>query len=590
MRTALLLATLLVACKPPATPTDDLPVTVTILAMNDFHGALYEEPLPENPGTAIGGLPWVAGALEALRAEDPDLVLLDAGDIFQGSWPVNATQGRGSIEALNLIGVDAAAVGNHDFDYGGVEGGHSKRGALEAAGERAQFAWLAANIHQADEQRWQPPGFAPWTVIERKGKRLGVIGLSTTDTPQTTLLEHVDDLTFADPVQSVKALLPEIEAADVDALILLGHLTGKCEPKGYLELGEPCTPGEEVGRLLTELPEGTFAAMVLGHTHTLLAHRVGDTYLLSGRARGHVLGRLDLVIGRDGVDPEASNLHQPWALTHAPVDPGCDEGEYDLATRDLGGREVTPSAPALELVRQLETEAGSLCTAVGCTAAPLQRSRTEESEVGNLATDAMAWALPEADIAIQNSGGLRANLPQGVLRREHLQAVMPFDNRILTVEMTGAQVELMFRIGSSGAHGILQVSGARYHFDPDATGGTDVDADGAIATWERDRLCSVTVGDEPLDPGATYRVAITDFLFGGGDHLAPAFDGVTEVTEGPLLREVLFGYPATLEHCIGEHGPLVDPDAPRISIAPCETGPPSGGTGKAGSLPGGDPG
>jgi 2',3'-cyclic-nucleotide 2'-phosphodiesterase (5'-nucleotidase family) len=227
---------------------------------------------------------------------------------------------------------------------------------------------------------------------------------------------------------------------------------------------------------------------------------------------------------------------------------------------------------------------------VGCTAAPLQRSRTEESEVGNLATDAMAWALPEADIAIQNSGGLRANLPQGVLRREHLQAVMPFDNRILTAEMTGAQVELMFRIGSSGAHGILQVAGARYHFDPDATGGTDLDADGAIATWERDRLCSVTVGDEALDPGATYRVAITDFLFGGGDHLAPAFDGVTEVTEGPLLREVLFGYPATLEHCIGEHGPLVDPDAPRISIAPCETGPPSGGTGKAGSLPGGDPG
>ncbi|MBW2257611.1 MAG: metallophosphatase, partial [Deltaproteobacteria bacterium] len=380
MRTASLMVALLVACKPPATPTDDLPVTVTLVAMNDFHGALYEEALPGDPETAIGGLPWVAGALDTLREEEPDLVLLDAGDIFQGSWPVNATQGRGAIDALNLIGVDASAVGNHDFDYGGVEGGHPKRGALEAAGERARFAWLTANIHEADGERWQPPGFAPWTVIERKGKRLGVIGLSTTDTPQTTLFENVDDLTFADPVQSVEALLPEIEAADVDALILLGHLTGQCEPEGYLELGEPCIPDEEVGQLLTELPEGTFDAMVLGHTHTLLAHRVGDTFLLSSRARGHVLGRLDLVIGKDGVEPDASRLHEPWALTHAPVDPGCDEGAYDLAARDLGGREVTPSAPALELVQRLEAEAGSLCTEVGCAATPLQRSRTEESE------------------------------------------------------------------------------------------------------------------------------------------------------------------------------------------------------------------
>jgi len=573
MRIAPLLVALLAACKPPAAPTDEAPATVTLVAMNDFHGALYEEALPGSPDVAIGGLPWVAGALDTLREEVPDLVLLDAGDVFQGSWPVNATQGRGAVEALNLLGVDASVVGNHDFDYGATPDGDSKRGALEAAAREARFVWLAANIYKADGTRWQPPGFAPWTVIERRGKRLAVIGLTTTETPQTTLLENVDDLTFADPVQTVRDLLPEIEAADVDALILLGHLTGQCEPKSYLELGEPCIPGGEVGRLLTELPEGTFDAMLLGHTHTLLAHRVGDTFLLSDRTRGHLLGRLDLVIGKDGVDPDASRLHQPWALTHAPVDPGCDEGTYDLAPQELGGRLVTPDAAALELVRRLEAEAGSLCTVVSCAAMPLERSRTEESAIGDLATDAMAWALPEADVAIQNSGGLRANLPQGVLRREDLQAVMPFDNRIFLLEMTGAQLETLFRIGSSGAHGILQVSGARYHFDPEITGGSDLDGDGEIAEWERDRLCSVTVGDRPLDSKATYKVAITDFLYGGGDHLGPAFRGVPILKEGPLLREVLFEYPPTLDHCIAEDGPLVDPDAPRISIGPCDAEP-----------------
>src|SRR6187399_422457 len=108
MRLIPLTVAALVACKPPAAPVDDTPVTLRIVAMNDFHGGLYEESVKGVDGVA-GGLPWLHGAVQALRAEDPDLVLLDGGDAFQGSWPVNATKGRGSVLALNLIGVDAAA-------------------------------------------------------------------------------------------------------------------------------------------------------------------------------------------------------------------------------------------------------------------------------------------------------------------------------------------------------------------------------------------------------------------------------------------------------------------------------------------------
>lgn len=568
MRPVALILPALIACKPPAPATPPEPVTLRIAAINDFHGGLYEQRDRKDNSVALGGLPWLVGAMDSLRAQDPELLVLDGGDLFQGSWTVNATKGRGSVDALAMVGLDAAAVGNHEFDYGGIEGGHPLRGALEAQAARAPFAWLSANIYQGDE-RYLPEGIAPWVMLHKKGLKIAVIGLTTVETPQTTLLAGVADLTFLDGTEAVNRVLPEVQAQNPDVMVLVAHLTGQCAPKAYLELGEPCRPNGEIGRLLDELPAGTFDVMVLGHAHTLLAHREDDTFLLENRANGHAIGLVDLVVGRDGVDLDASTLHEPWGLTHEPVDPGCDEGEYDLSPRDVGGRLITPSAEALALVRTLEAEAGSLCSEIGCSDKALTRSRTAESEVGNVVADASLQAIEGADFAIANSGGLRADLPMGTLRREDMQAVMPFDNRLFAVKMTGEQVRTLFRLGSAGAHGLLQVSGASYHFDDTITGGSDLDGDGTIGDWERDRLCSVQIGGAPLDPEATYTAIVTDFLYGGGDHMAHAFEGTTVTTEGPLLREVLYDYPSTLGACLPAATSQVDPAHPRVRIGPC---------------------
>src|SRR5690606_15432283 len=106
MRLPIWLPVALLACRPPAALPDDPTVTLRIVAMNDFHGGLYEETVKGVDGQVLGGLPWLAGAVGALRAEDPDLLLLDGGDFYQGAWPVNATKGRGSVASLNLLGVD----------------------------------------------------------------------------------------------------------------------------------------------------------------------------------------------------------------------------------------------------------------------------------------------------------------------------------------------------------------------------------------------------------------------------------------------------------------------------------------------------
>src|SRR5262245_36945645 len=128
-----MLLPVLLACHPRPEPPPPAPVVLPIGAINDFHGALYEAPVRGDDAHRYGGLPWLVAAVRKAEADHPGLLLLDGGDAFQGSWPVNATRGTGAIQAFDLLGVDASAVGNHEFDYGGADGGDPLRGALEAA-------------------------------------------------------------------------------------------------------------------------------------------------------------------------------------------------------------------------------------------------------------------------------------------------------------------------------------------------------------------------------------------------------------------------------------------------------------------------
>lgn len=567
MRALPVLALLLSACPKPAPEAEKAPagpVTLHLAFVNDFHGGIYEQPAKDDKTKVMGGLPWLVGAVDALRAEHPDLVLIDGGDMFQGSWPINQSHGKGSASAFDLMGLDVAAVGNHEFDYGG---GDSRRLHLEAAAADAKFEWVTANIEHAGAP-WSPPGIVPTVMLERNGVKIGVIGLTTQDTPSTTTKANVADLTFLDPVATVAKHAAVLRSAGAKVIVVAGHLTGSCKerPPAWATPPAPCLPDGEIGRLLTELPKGTIDVIAAGHAHTLMAHRWDDTFVFEDRAEGTMIGRLDLVVGPDGIDRDASVVHPPWPLVHGKADPGCESGEYDMTPQDVGGRTVTPSAPALELVRALEAEAGSLCQEVGCATAPMARSREGESGVGDVVADAMLAAFPDADLAVQNSGGLRADLPGGKLRRQDLQAVMPFQNRLFEVEITGAKLLEMFRVGSSGSHGVLQVAGASYRFDPTKTGGTDLDGDGVVKDWETDKLCWAKVGGKPVDPAKTYRLVTTDFLLGGGDDFGTAYAGVKTVSEGDLLRDVLFAQVGARKECLPA---LPDAAAPRIERGPC---------------------
>ncbi len=578
-----LAASALLACsggttrgEPPASaPTPAAPSLrhLTLIATNDFHGALHELPDPHDATRAWGGLPWLAAAIDAVRAEGGEVLYVDGGDQFQGSWPVNATRGMGATLAMNLLGLDATCVGNHEFDYGPGVAEPGLRGALLEAGRAARFAWLSANIRHADSgERWQPEPFAPWTIIERGGVHVGVIGLSTQETPQTTLFRHVADLEFTDPVEAVREGIDALRADGAEVIVVTGHITGACGTRDFSTLGQPCELGGEIQSLMEGLPRGAIDVIVAGHEHAVMFARVDDTFVIANGAQGRFLGRIDLAVGPDGVDPDATVLHAPWPIEHARVDPGCEGSPFPLAPLDVGGRTLAPDADAVALVEQLEAEAGSLCDPIGCAARNLGRGSQRASELGNFSADAMLAAMPGADLALTNSGGLRADLPEGIVRRESLQAVMPFENRLLLVALTGTQLERLLRIGSSGQHGVFQVAGARYRYDPEAEGGDDLDGDDLVDVWESNRLCWVEVGGQPLDREATYGVVMTDFIFTGGDHSAAALAGARVLEEGALMRDALIDFAASQHECLGVDVATVDEAAPRIELGPCPGG------------------
>ena len=330
MRKTLTLALLLtIALIGVASPTPSLPRArnLTILYFNDIHGHLEPWKPDAKSDATIGGIARIATVVERIRRENRALrrstVLLQAGDILQGT-PLSAVyQGEPDIECFNIMGVDAMTLGNHEFDFG--------KSNVAKLVERADFPILSANVFWTDGR----PFARASTVVESNGLRVGILGLTTAETPSTTFPTNVADLTFDDPIRAARYAVPVLEP-HCDIVIALTHL------------GIP-----EDRRLAAAVP--AIDVIVGGHTHAKLItpERVGNTVIVQAQDYGRFLGRLDLRIEPDGrvlteraefkVRPydEVINLFQAEdvkklgprdvaALTRADYVLVCDVEQFDL--------------------------------------------------------------------------------------------------------------------------------------------------------------------------------------------------------------------------------------------------------------------
>ena len=507
-----------VAPPPPASTAE--PVHVVLVHTTDVHGWFnghVETPPGGGAGVLWGGLPTFASYVDVLReVHDGRVIVLDSGDMMQGTLESNLFEGAAVVRGFNRIGYEAAAVGNHEFDYGPLgedvvarKPGDDALGALKRNTEIAAFPFLSANM--VEKSTGKVPAWAkPYTIVSRGGARIGIIGLSTPDTPNVTMAANVVTLSFTDPVSATIEAAEELRAKGVDAVVVIAHMGGRCNR--FEDPNDPaaCEQEHEAMHYLRGLPPGTIDAFFAGHTHSKMRHYVNGVPSMQGLALGREFSTMDLWI--DTANNRVTKIEmRPQTMICSFVFEGTEEcdprngGGRNLVPRVFHGKTIKPSPRlAVALEPYLKQVAAKREQRVGIkVAAPFTRSYSGESPLGNLLADTIREGTG-SDIGFMNSGGIRADLVAGDLVYGDIFAVSPFDNFPAVVKMTGRQVRDFLLATTTGARGIMQVSGLRYVVDASQQG----DA----------RIVSATLPNgEELQLDKTYTVAMPDFVAGGGD-------------------------------------------------------------------------
>ena len=522
---------------PPSTPSSVTssraasPVHVVIVSTTDLHGWYGGH---QEGANHTGGLALFASYVSALReANGGRVVLVDSGDLFQGTLDSNFFEGEPIVKAYSHIGYAAAAVGNHEFDFGPVGPDAMPRnpaddplGALKRNASMATFPFLSANLTEKATGR-TPPWARRYLVVSSGGARIGIIGLSTPDTPNVTMPENVRSLAFGDPIPATVAAAKELRAQGADAIVVIGHMGGRCRNVD----GDPadtssCEQEQEAMRFLLALPAGTIDAYFGGHTHARMRQIVAGISAFQPAPFNEEFSTLDLTI-----DPAAhrviSSTLRPLTSICATVYSGtqqCDAKRAPagstLVPRMFEGKAIVADAGVAAILQPyIERVAAKRNEPLGIHSNGIfTRFYSRESTLGDLLTDAMRSSMG-TDIAVINSGGIRANLRTGDLVYSDLFDVSPFDNYPVAVTMSGRQIAEMLRLTGNGERGIMQVSGLKYTID--AAKGMDLPA------TQRDRIVSITLADgRAIDPKATYTVGMPDFLVAGGEGLSDLMKSV----------------------------------------------------------------
>lgn len=450
-----------VAASRPAFPTGVR--FLRIIGTNDFHGAL--EPRPDANGVRRGGAAYVASAIERARGECTprcETLLLDGGDIFQGTPASNLSYGRAVVEYYNRMGYAAAALGNHELDWG--------PDTLRARMRQAKFDILGANVRYVDgrDVEWIPND----TIVTRGRARIGIVGISTVATPVATRAANVAGLRFDQPAPIVDSIAAALRKRGADFVIVVAHAGASCARDGATN----CS-GEIIDfarRLTTKVD-----AIVAGHTHALVNAEVAEKPIVEARSSGRAIDVVDLTLDRYGNFPARHEVREIAADTLSP----------DPAVEAIVQRAVERVAPIVN--RHVAT-----------VATPLTR-QGGQYPLGNLIADAQRWA-GKGDVAIMNNGGIRTELRAGDATYGSLFEIQPFGNILYSLTMTGAQLRglLEAMLGKSSIND--HVSGMAIRFDPAGQPGS--------------RLVSVTMADgSPLSDDRTYNVIVNDFLATGGE-------------------------------------------------------------------------
>jgi 2',3'-cyclic-nucleotide 2'-phosphodiesterase (5'-nucleotidase family) len=542
-------------------------VHVQLLTFNDYHG--YLEPPTggdatlsaalDPTATLVGGGEYLATKLAMLRADHPYSVTATAGDLIGGSPFLSGLfHDEPSVESLNAMGLDVSGVGNHEFDEGLTEllrmqngGCHPVDGCYfpDQPYEGADFQWLAANVvyteNTSDWRKHEPPRTvlpATW-VRKMGGVKVGFIGMTLEGTPELVAQAGIQGLTFQDEVEAANRAAKQLHRQGVRTIVVLIH-EGGLQAGTYRDCVGISDPIATIAANLS--PKIDFIAS--GHTHQPYVCNIPDPN------------------GNPRMVTSASSFGRVVTETWLTINPRSGDVRRRLvtSTNHLVTRDVPKDPAQTAIIDKWKTISAPIANrVVGSVTANITRSpnRDTESGLANLIADAQLDATSgtpaNAQIALMNPGGVRADLTfsaisggeqPGEITYGEAFAVQPFGNLLVTVTMTGAQVELALeqQYIPTRSRPVLILGVSR---------GLTFDYNGAGAAG--DRISNINLNGVPLDAGASYQVTVNNFLADGGDGFTAFTQGTNRIGGGDDL--------AAFATYLGVNAPVAPPTDDRIN-------------------------
>ena len=546
------------AAAPKKAPT----VPLQLLSFNDYHGHLA--PPTGNDGNLLaadgstipaGGVEFLTTHLNQLREGHPNTLTVAAGDLIGGSPFLSGLfKDEPSVESLNTLGLDVSSVGNHEFDEGVTEllrmrygGCHPTEGCFDDDGySGTAFQYLAANVTWKDGVKATRPAgvkrygswfsaptgrtvLPPTAIRTVKGIKVGFIGMTLEGTPELVAQAGIRDVDFRDEVETANTAADHLSKRGVRAIVVLLH-EGGLPPTGA-PFDYTCTDGSGLSGPIVQIAQGMSSKidmLVTGHTHQPYTCVVDDPagnprWVTSASSFGRVITETELTLSRktkDVVRASATSVNHAVTRDVAP-DPAqtATIAKWDALSAPIANRPV-----------------GNVTAAI-----PRSTSRDTESSLADLIADAQLAATSAAgaggaQMAFMNPGGVRADLTfpsspagegDGVVTFGEAFTVQPFGNLLVSMTLTGAQIETMLEqqwtTQPDGSVRFLHLGlseGFAYAYSRSAPVGAKVDP------------ASITLNGTPIDPAATYRVTVNSFLADGGDGFTVLRDGTDRVGGG----------------------------------------------------------
>ncbi len=473
-------------------------VDLQILAINDFHGNINTF---SSSFGASGGAQNLATNMRAREADATNSVIVSAGDLIGATPLISALfHDEPTIEAMNLIGLDIAGVGNHEFDEGSAEllrmaygGTHPVDGSLDGDGfAGSDFEWLAANVVVDATGKTLFPSY---TVKNYQGVKVAFIGMTLEGTPSIVTPAGVAGLTFKDEAETANKLVKELQKNNIESFVILLHEGGQSDG-GPQDCGNGLTGA--IAEIVPQLDDAV-DLVIAGHTNDEFICEIDGKWVTMADNAGRIFTDIDVKLNRVTKDMTVVSIENVFNLQSANDAP-------DLQT--LIDKYKALAAPLANQV-------------IGSTSLPLLRANNAagESALGDVIADAQLAATSSAGtgnavMAFMNPGGIRGDFDAGPVTYEEAFLVQPFGNSLVTMTLTGADIETLleqqwFRHPVTGVVtvNILQVSnGFTYTWDNNGPIGDKIDP------------ATMMLNGTAIDPTASYRVTVNSFLADGGDN------------------------------------------------------------------------